>query len=56
VVAAGINVVALSAGMDVKSAGRFDFVLTTVNVKLDWNLYLSALKPKGRWHFVGATL
>ncbi|MDX1669628.1 MAG: alcohol dehydrogenase, partial [Limnobacter sp.] len=29
---------------------------STVNVKLDWNAYLSALAPKGRLHFVGATL
>lgn len=35
---------------------RFDLILSTVNVKLDWNLYLSTLKPKGRLHFVGATL
>jgi len=27
-----------------------------VNVKLDWNLYLQTLRPKGRLHFVGATL
>lgn len=38
------------------AAGRFDFILSTVNVKLDWNLYLSTLKPRGRLHFVGATL
>jgi alcohol/geraniol dehydrogenase (NADP+) len=38
------------------AAGRFDYILSTVNVKLDWNLYLSTLKPKGRLHFVGATL
>ena len=38
------------------AAGRFDMVLSTVNVKLDWNLYLRTLKPKGRLHFVGATL
>lgn len=25
-------------------------------MKLDWNLYLSTLAPKGRLHFVGATL
>lgn len=25
-------------------------------MKLDWNLYLQALKPKGRLHFLGATL
>lgn len=34
----------------------FDFIVSTVNVKLDWNLYLNTLKPKGRLHFVGATL
>jgi len=38
------------------AAGRFDFIISTVNVKLDWNLYLSTLKAKGRLHFVGATL
>lgn len=37
-------------------AGTFDMILSTVNVKLDWNLYLQTLKPKGRLHFVGATL
>ncbi|MBT8127901.1 MAG: NAD(P)-dependent alcohol dehydrogenase [Gammaproteobacteria bacterium] len=38
------------------AAGRFDMILSTVNVKLDWNLYLTTLKPRGRLHFVGATL
>ncbi len=38
------------------AAGRFDFIISTVNVKLDWNLYLSTLNKKGRLHFVGATL
>ena len=38
------------------AAGRFDLILSTVNVKLDWNVYLGALKPRGRLHFVGATL
>ena len=28
----------------------------TVNVKLDWNAYVGTLAPKGRLHFVGATL
>lgn len=37
-----------------EAAGRFDAILSTVNVKLDWNLYLSTLKPQGRLHFVGA--
>lgn len=34
----------------------FDLIISTVNVKLDWNLYLSTLHAKGRLHFVGATL
>ncbi|NOX43526.1 MAG: NAD(P)-dependent alcohol dehydrogenase, partial [Gammaproteobacteria bacterium] len=38
------------------AANRFDFIISTVNVKLDWNLYLSTLKPRGRLHFVGAAL
>lgn len=37
-------------------AGQLDLIISTVNVKLDWNTYLSTLKPKGRLHFVGATL
>ncbi len=38
------------------AAGRFDLVISTVNVKLDWNAYLATLRPRGRLHFVGATL
>lgn len=38
------------------AASRFDLVISTVNVKLDWNLYLGTLNPRGRLHFVGATL
>ena len=38
------------------AAASFDMILSTVNVKLDWNLYIQTLKPKGRFHFVGATL
>ncbi|WP_100642492.1 NADPH-dependent aldehyde reductase Ahr [Alteromonas facilis] len=38
------------------SAGRFDLIISTVNVKLDWAAYISTLAPKGRLHFVGATL
>lgn len=37
-------------------AGRLDFIISTVNVKLDWNAYLSTLQPNGRLHIVGATL
>lgn len=35
-------------------AGKLDFLLVTVNVPLNWNLYLNALAPRGRLHFVGA--
>lgn len=38
------------------AAGKFDLILSTVNVKLDWNAYVSTLRPRGRLHFVGATL
>lgn len=38
------------------AAGRFDLIISTVNVKLNWNLYISTLAPKGRLHFVGAAL
>ena len=38
------------------AAGQFDLIISTVNVKLDWNAYVSALKPRGRLHVVGATL
>ncbi len=37
-------------------AGKFDFLLSTVNVPLDWNAYLGALAPRGRLHLVGAVL
>ena len=39
-----------------KLAGKFDMILSTVNVSLDWQKYLSALAPKGKLHLVGATL
>ena len=38
------------------AAGHFDMILSTVNVKLDWNDYIQTLKPRGRLHYVGATL
>lgn len=38
------------------AANCFDLVISTVNVKLNWNQYVGTLKPKGRLHFVGATL
>ena len=39
-----------------KLRGRFDFLIVTVNVPLDWKAYLAALAPRGRLHFVGAVL
>lgn len=37
-------------------AGKFDLILSTVNVSLNWSAYLNALAPKGHLHVVGATL
>lgn len=34
-------------------AGRFDFIMSTVAVDLDWSAYLNALGPRGRLHTVG---
>ncbi len=39
-----------------KLAGRFDFILVTANVPLDWDAFIAALAPDGRLHFVGAVL
>jgi alcohol/geraniol dehydrogenase (NADP+) len=36
--------------------GKFDLILSTVNVSLNWQAYLGALAPKGNLHIVGATL
>lgn len=37
------------------AAGRFDLIMSTVNVSLNWPGYISTLKPKGRLHLLGAT-
>ncbi len=34
-------------------AGKFDFILSTVAVDLDWMTYVTALGPKGKLHTVG---
>lgn len=34
-------------------ANSFDFILSTVSADLDWAIYINALRPKGRLHFVG---
>ncbi|MBC9909949.1 NADPH-dependent aldehyde reductase Ahr [Chitinophaga varians] len=33
--------------------GQLDFILSTVNVPLDWNIFLNCLAPKGKLHVVG---
>ena len=37
-------------------AGTLDFILVTANVKLNWQAYLGALRPRGHLHVVGAVL
>ena len=39
-----------------KLKGKFDMILSTVNVPLNWKGYLNALAPKGKLHLVGAVL
>ena len=39
-----------------KLANSFDFILSTVNVTLDWNSYLLTLRPKGKLIMVGVVL
>jgi len=36
------------------AASSFDMIIVTVNVPLDWDAYVQALKPTGRLHIVGA--
>jgi uncharacterized zinc-type alcohol dehydrogenase-like protein len=36
-----------------KVASSFDFILSTVNVPLDWPAYIAALRPQGHLHLVG---
>lgn len=35
------------------TANSFDYIISTVNVSLEWSIYLNALRPKGRLHLVG---
>jgi alcohol/geraniol dehydrogenase (NADP+) len=39
-----------------KLAGSFDLLISTVNVKLDWDAIISTLAANGRLHVVGAVL
>ena len=39
-----------------KLAGSLDLVISTVNVKLDWDAIIGTLAPYGRLHVVGAVL
>lgn len=38
------------------AAGKFDMILTTANVSLNWPAYFGALAPKGKLHVVGAVM
>jgi len=37
-------------------AGSLDFILVTANAALHWDLYIKALRPRGKLHIVGAVL
>ena len=39
-----------------KLGGNFDLLISTVNVKLDWDALVGTLAPNGRLHVVGAVL
>jgi alcohol/geraniol dehydrogenase (NADP+) len=39
-----------------KLGGSFDLLISTVNVKLDWDALVNTLAPNGRLHVVGAVL
>uniref|UniRef100_A0A7C3ZCK4 alcohol dehydrogenase (NADP(+)) n=1 Tax=Desulfobacca acetoxidans TaxID=60893 RepID=A0A7C3ZCK4_9BACT len=39
-----------------KAANSLDFILSTVNVPLNWEAYIAALRPQGRLHLVGVVL
>jgi alcohol/geraniol dehydrogenase (NADP+) len=41
-------------GAVAKLANSFDMILVTVNVPLDWDAYIAALRPRGTLHIVGA--
>jgi uncharacterized zinc-type alcohol dehydrogenase-like protein len=36
-------------------AGKFDFIISTVNADLNWLAFLNTLAPKGRLHFCDFT-
>ncbi|MEB3312335.1 MAG: NAD(P)-dependent alcohol dehydrogenase [Snowella sp.] len=36
-------------------ANSLDFILSTVSADLNWDAYITALRPKGRFHIVGVT-
>ena len=44
------------AGALEKLADSLDFIMSTVNVSLDWMAYMQVLRPKGRLHMVGLVL
>lgn len=49
----GANHVLNSRDPEALRKGSFDLILSTASADLDWERYLTALRPKGRLHFVG---
>ncbi len=36
-----------------QASGRFDLILCTINVTMNWDAFITTLAPKGRLHFLG---
>jgi uncharacterized zinc-type alcohol dehydrogenase-like protein len=46
------EVVSSTDKLTLKNMGaKFDLLISTVNVNLDWNLFLSTIKPRGQTSF-----
>src|SRR6516165_8419995 len=51
------HAVSTKESVAIKKLGRtFDLLISTVNVKLDWDAMIGTLAPNGRLHLVGAVL
>jgi alcohol/geraniol dehydrogenase (NADP+) len=51
------HVINSTVSADIEStAGKLDFIISTVNLNLDWNTYLGTMNQKGRLVYVGAVL
>jgi uncharacterized zinc-type alcohol dehydrogenase-like protein len=50
------HVVSTKDSAAIRKLAGFDLLISTVNVKLDWDAMIGTLAPKGRLHVVGAVL